>query len=135
MDGDSPSIVDGLRPERSSPLQPFLFGRVAMSISTIDPQVIATVGAKAFLTQMVAAAQHLTLCTVHLFENNLFPSAMNVAADFTEPSTDWGTYAAKATTGWGAQGVDATGRAYISATPLMEWVGPAGGGGPTIYGY
>lgn len=106
-----------------------------MSLITQDAQVIATGGARAFLTQMVAAMQHLALCTVDLFENNFTPQASNVIADFTLPGADWAGYAAKATTGWGAQSVDATGRAYITATPLMEWTGPVAGGGPTIYGY
>src|SRR5262249_52801552 len=100
-----------------------------------DPQVIATSGAKAFLTQMVAALQHLALATVHLFENNFNPTASNVLADFVEPGADWAGYAAIATTGWGAQAVDASGRVYITATPLLSWVGPVGGGGPTVYGY
>ena len=108
-----------------------------MSLATQDSQVIATGGAKAFLTQMVAALQHLTLCTVHLFVNNFTPTALNVVADFTEPdtATEWAEYVAKATTGWLAQTVDPTGRVYIQATPLMQWIGPAIPFEQTVFGY
>ena len=97
-----------------------------MSVVNQDPQVIATVGAKAFLTQMVAALQHLALATVHLFMNNFTPTAANVVGDFEEPDTvaEWAEYVAKATTSWGAQAIDPTGRVYIVAAPLMQWVGP-----------
>lgn len=107
-----------------------------MSVVLQDPQVIATVGAKAFLTQMVAALQHLALATVDLFVNNFTPTAFSVVGNFDTPDTAiWTTYAPIATTGWGAQAVDATGRVYISATPLLTWVGPVAGGGPIVYGY
>jgi hypothetical protein len=108
-----------------------------MSLASQDPQVIQTVGAKAFLTQMVAALQHLALCTVHLFTNDFTPNSATVVGDFHEPDvgTEWAEYVSKATTGWGAQAVDPTGRVYISATPLMEWVGPAIPFDQSVYGY
>lgn len=108
-----------------------------MSVALQDPQVIATVGAKAFLTQMVAALQHLALATVHLFVNDITPTAANVVTDFTEPdtATEWAEYVAIATTSWGAQAVDPSGRVYIKALPLLEWVGPAIPFSMNIYGY
>ena len=100
-------------------------------------QVIETVGAKKFLTQMVAALQHLALCTVHLWNNNFTPAAGTVLTDFHEPdtSTEWAEYVPIATTGWGAQSTEPGGAVTIAATPLLEWVGPAIPFDQTIYGY
>jgi hypothetical protein len=108
-----------------------------MSIANEDPQVTATGGAKAFLTQMTAALQHLALATVHLFNNNFTPTPANVLADFHEPdtATEWAEYVPIATTSWGAQAVDPTGRVYIVANPLLVWVGPAIAFAMQIYGY
>jgi len=102
-----------------------------------DQQVIATVGAKAFLTQMVAALQHLALATVDLFTNNMTPSPSDVIGDYHIPdvATEWAEYVQKATTGWGPQTTDASGRVYIEATPLLSWVGPAVPFSQFVYGY
>lgn len=108
-----------------------------MSVANQDPQVVPTVGAKKFLTQMVAALQHLALCTVHLYTNNYQPEAGTVLADLHEPdtATEWAEYAPIATTSWGAQAVDITGRVYVTANPLLVWVGPAIPFDQTVYGY
>lgn len=107
-----------------------------MSISVQDPIVVGTIGAKAFLAQMVAAAQHLTLATVDLWTAGLTPTPSTVFADLVIATVGtWAEYVTKATTGWGAQAVDLSGRVYISATPELSWTGPAAGGGPTIQGY
>ncbi len=107
-----------------------------MSLSTQDPIVLSTIGAKAFLTQMVAALQHLALATVDLWKANITPtpSTLLAALEVIEVA-DWAEYVQKATTGWSAQGVDLNGRVYIQATPELVWVGPAAGGGPNIMGY
>lgn len=107
-----------------------------MPVALPDSQVVASVGAKAFVTDLtatVAVTGQLVGAKVDLFVNNFTPTALNILTDFTKAS--WTGYAQATVSGWGAQRTQVDGRIAITATNLMEFTGPAAGSGPTVYGY
>ncbi len=101
-----------------------------------DAQVIASSGAKLLLTDLSSGAAvtgQLVGAKVDLWINNFTPTALNVIGDFTKAS--WAGYAQGTVGGWGSQRTQTDGRIAVAATNLMEFVGPAAGSGPTVYGY
>lgn len=83
----------------------------------------------------VAAVGPWAGVTVHLYKNNVDPTPLTTETDLGEVQVaDWAEYLAITTTGWGAPETRGDGSVLAIAAPVGSWVGPAAGGGPTIYG-
>lgn len=78
-------------------------------------------------------AGDLAAATVHLFTNDINPTAGSVVGDFTEPV--YAGYAGQPVAGWTANELEADGTVSTVATTVLSFTGPAAGGGPTVYGY
>lgn len=104
-----------------------------------DSLVWSQVGLAQALADLINGAAQIGVLAgakVDLWTANLTPTPQNVTADLVIPTTgSWAGYVQKTITGYGATRTDTTGVVSADATPLMEWVGPAAGGGPTVYGY
>ncbi len=108
-----------------------------MPVVTADQIVMSSTGAELLLTDLTsvaAVAGTLVGVKVDLFENNITPTPQLALSAYTIPGADWTGYVQKALTGWGAQAIGVDGRVSIFGQPILEWVGPVGGAGPTIYG-
>ncbi len=102
-----------------------------MPIVTQDQPVQAAANVKADLVSKIAG--DLAGATVHLFTNNFTPTPDSLIADYTEAA--YAGYAGIAVSGWTAPAYQSRGVWSTDSTNVMDFVGPAAGGGPTVYGY
>ena len=106
-------------------------------VFTPDSLVWNKAQAAAFLTQQITAAATAGFLSgalkVDLWTAAITPTPNNVLADLVVAT--YTGYVQKSIAGWGAVRTDASGNVSADGSTILEWTGPAAGGGPVIQGY
>lgn len=103
------------------------------SIAETSVEAVPVGGALTELAAIIARVGYDTPF-VDLFTNDVTPTPASVLTDFTLAA--YTGYTQGHVAGWGTPHVNEDGtRANVDATTVIQFTGPAAGGGPTVYGY